>query len=97
MSRLVNSRHAAMHEEMARIFAELDGRIVEPEVSFAVYGERGVIDIAAWHQGSRSMLVIELKTGLVDISELMGTLDRKRRLAAEVARERRWDLISTSP
>jgi hypothetical protein len=81
---------------MARIFAELDGWIAEPEVSFSVYGERGIIDVAAWHQGSRSMLVIELKTELVDISELMGTLDRKRRLSEEVARERRWDPVSTS-
>lgn len=96
LSRLLNSRHAAMHEEVARIFGELDGWITEPEVSFSVYGERGVIDIAAWHPASRSMLVIELKTELVDISELMGTLDRKRRLAEEVARERRWDPASTS-
>jgi len=97
LSRLVNSRHAAMHEEVARIFAELDGWIAEPEVSFSVYGERGVIDVAAWHPGSRSMLVIELKTELVDISELMGTLDRKRRLSEEVARERRWDPFPHRP
>lgn len=96
LSRLLNSRHAAMHEEVARMFAELDGWIAEPEVSFSVYGERGVIDVAAWHPRSRSMLVIELKTELVDISELMGTLDRKRRLAEDVARERRWDPAFTS-
>jgi transcriptional regulator with XRE-family HTH domain len=96
LTRMINSRHAAMHEEVARIFAELGGWVAEPEVSFSVYGERGVIDVVAWHPGSRSMLLVELKTELVDISELMGTLDRKRRLSAEVARERRWDAVSTS-
>ena len=49
LSRMVNSRHAAMHEAVARIFAELSGWIAEPEVSFSVYGERGVIDAVAWH------------------------------------------------
>ena len=50
-------------------------------------GERGVIDILAWHAATRTLLVIELKTEIVDINELMGTVDRKRRLAATVARE----------
>ena len=57
-----------------------------PEVSFSIYGERGVIDILAWHPGRRALLVIELKTDLVDIkNELLGTFDRKRRLAARMA------------
>lgn len=33
-----------------------------PEVSFSIYGQRGVIDILAWHAATRSLLVIELKT-----------------------------------
>ncbi len=53
-------------------------------------GNAGVIDILAWHAESRTLLVIELKTEIVDINELMGTLDRKRRLAPLVARERGW-------
>jgi len=35
--------------------------------------------------------VIELKTAIADVNELLGTADRKRRLAAQVARERGWD------
>jgi hypothetical protein len=34
--------------------------------------------------------VIELKTELVDVQETVGTLDRKVRLAAEVAAKRGW-------
>ena len=47
--------------------------VVRPEVSFSIYGERGVIDVLAWHPARRAILVIELKTELVDINELMGT------------------------
>jgi len=96
LARLVNARHAAMHEAMARLFAGLTGWIAEPEVSFSVYGERGVIDVLAWHAATRSVLVVELKTELVDISELMGTLDRKRRLSATIARERHWEAATIS-
>lgn len=66
------------------------------EVSFSIYGERGVIDILAWHATSRVLLVIELKTEIVDFNELMGTFDRKCRLAAGVARSRGWDPVTTS-
>jgi transcriptional regulator with XRE-family HTH domain len=89
--RLINRRHAAMHEAMARHLQSLDGWTCEPEVSFSIYGERGVIDVLAWHAKARALLVIELKTELVDINEMMGTLDRKHRLANQIARERSWD------
>lgn len=91
LGRLINARHAAMHEAVARSFGSLDGWVAEPEVSFSIYGERGIIDILAWHPGRRILLVVELKTEFVDINELMGTVDRKRRLAAVIARERAWD------
>jgi transcriptional regulator with XRE-family HTH domain len=91
LGRLINARHAAMHEAMARMFEVLDGWVAEPEVSFSVYGERGIIDVLAWHPGRRILLVIELKTEFVDINDLMGSVDRKRRLAARIARERGWD------
>lgn len=90
LDRLLNARHSALHEALARYFLRLSGWVLAPEVSFAIRGERGVIDILAWHAASRTLLVIELKTEIVDINELMGTVDRKRRLAAIVARERGW-------
>ena len=91
LGRLINARHAAMHEAIATFFAGLDCWVVEPEVSFSIYGERGVIDVLAWHPVRRILLVIELKTELVDINELMGSADRRRRLAATIARDRGWD------
>jgi len=96
LPRLVSARHSAMHETMARYFQRLPAWIVEPEVSFSIYGERGVIDILAWHPTSRMLLVIELKTEIVDLNDLLGTLDRKRRLAWTIARDRGWDPVGIS-
>ena len=90
LDRLLNSAHSAMHEAMAAIFEELDGWLIVPEVSFAIYGERGVIDLLAWHAASATLLLIELKTDVVDVQETLGTFDRKRRLAAKIAAERGW-------
>jgi len=96
LDRLLYARHAALHESVARWFLRMPGWELAPEVSFAIRGERGVIDILAWHAQTRSLLVIELKTEVVDISELMGTIHRKRRLAAEVARGRGWTPAAVS-
>jgi hypothetical protein len=85
-----------MHEAMARMLSALDGWLADPEVSFSIYGERGVIDILAWHAPTRTLLVVELKTELVDVNDLMGSCDRKRRLAIEIARQRGWDPSSVS-
>jgi transcriptional regulator with XRE-family HTH domain len=97
LGRLLNARHAAMHEALAGRLAPLDAWVIDPEVSFSIYGERGVIDALAWHEASGSLLVIELKTEFVDINELMGSVDRKRRLAVGVGRDRGWrvDRVST--
>jgi transcriptional regulator with XRE-family HTH domain len=88
LGRLLNARHSAMHEALAERFARLGDWVIEPEVSFSAYGERGVIDALAWHAKTGSLLVIELKTEFVDVNELMGSVDRKRRLAAGAARDR---------
>lgn len=94
LDRLVGGRHSAMHEEMARLFETLPEWTAIPEVTFSLFGERGAIDILAWHAASRTLLVIELKTELVDVQETVGTLDRKVRLAAEVARARGWKPVT---
>jgi hypothetical protein len=96
LDRMINRRHAALHEIVAGLFPGLDGWLVEPEVSFSIYGERGVIDILAWHPGRRALLIVELKSEIVDVNDLMGSVDRKRRLAARVARDHGWDPASIS-
>lgn len=96
LDRLVNARHSALHELVARYLSAHEVWVFAPEVSFAIVGERGVIDILAWHPATRSLLVIELKTEVVDVQEAVGTLDRKRRLALRIAAERGWRASTVS-
>src|SRR3989304_5100334 len=90
LDRLLNRDHSAMHEQVARLLQGSPGWTFAPEVSFAYFGERGIIDILAFHHPTRRLLVIELKTTIVDVQEHMGTMDRKRRLAIRIARDRGW-------
>jgi transcriptional regulator with XRE-family HTH domain len=97
LDRLLNAGHSLLHNEVAAMFrAEFPDWTIAPEVSFSIYGERGVIDLVAWHPGRRALLIIELKTDIADVNELLGTFDRKRRLAWQVAKERGWDPVTVS-
>ena len=96
LDRLLNRGHARMHEAAARWLGEIGGWVALPEVSFAIDGERGVIDIVAWHAATRSMVIIELKTRIVDVSALMATMDVRRRVARRIARDHGWEPASVS-
>ena len=96
LPRLLNARHSALHESVASRFEQLGGWHFAPEVSFSIYGERGTIDILAFHPASGSLLVIELKTEIVDVNDLVGTLDRKARLGRGIAADRGWQARSVS-
>jgi len=65
-------------------------------VSYAIYGERGVIDIVAWHPGRRAILVIELKTDIADVNQLIGKVGEKARLIRQIVRDRGWDPLTVS-
>jgi transcriptional regulator with XRE-family HTH domain len=96
IDRLLTAGHASLHESLARHLTGLPGWVHAPEVSFAVYGERGIIDILAFHPGTGSLLVIELKTELVSLEDLLGTMDIRMRHAAKIARERGWHARTVS-
>ena len=90
LDRVVSARHAALGERVAAWIARQPGWTAVGEVSFSMYGERGIVDLLAWHRSTTSLVVIELKTAIVDVDELIGTLDRKRRLATRIAADRGW-------
>jgi hypothetical protein len=91
LDRMLNRGHARLHEAMARWLAEIGGWDFLPEVSFAYGRDRGVVDVVAWHPAARAVLVIELKTRLVDINDLMATMDVRRRVVGRIARDRGWE------
>ncbi len=96
MDRLLNADHSRLHEVVAGVLEDHPSWLSQPEASFAIYGERGAIDILAFHAPSASLLVIELKTVIADVQDVVGGLDRKARLASRVAHERGWSTRSIS-
>jgi transcriptional regulator with XRE-family HTH domain len=95
IERFGSAAHSALVETVITALREA-GWTARPEVSFSVAGERGLIDIVAWHAPTRSLLLIEIKTEVVDVGEAIGTFDRKRRLAAVIARQLGFDPSSVS-
>src|SRR4051794_26659259 len=89
LDRPLNARHAAFVEALLERLGRL-GWIARPEVSFNEAGERGFIDILAWRPADRALLVTEVKTEIVDVGELLGTLDRKRRLGPLIGARLGW-------
>jgi transcriptional regulator with XRE-family HTH domain len=96
LDRLLSRRHSALGESFAGFLLGQLGWVVDPEVSFSLYGERGMVDLLAWHAATSHVVVIELKTEFVDINEMLGTLDRKRRLARSIAAARGWRPVLVS-
>jgi hypothetical protein len=90
LDRLLDEDHARLVEWVVRRLAEL-GWDVAVEASFAHYGERGSIDVLAFHPGRRALLVIEVKSVTPDMQAMLSGLDRKARLGPAIARERGWD------
>jgi transcriptional regulator with XRE-family HTH domain len=92
LDRLLNAGHSNLAATVIEWLVAA-GWDVAPEVSFSIYGERGVIDLLAWHASTRTLLVIELKTLIVDLHELIGVTDRKTRLARQIANDRGWPAV----
>lgn len=91
LDRLLSERHSALHESVARALAhDFPEWVMASEVSFSIWGERGVIDLVLWHPKHRALLIIEFKTELVDVGDLLSTMDRRRRLATEIVKDRGW-------
>jgi transcriptional regulator with XRE-family HTH domain len=88
LDRLLDAGHAAL---AAAIKDRLTGWgwIVRAEMSFNHYGERGRIDLLAWHPATAIVLVMELKTDLVDVQHLLGSMDVKARIAGRLWPDRR--------
>jgi transcriptional regulator with XRE-family HTH domain len=90
IDRLRDRLHAAIVETAAASLSN-SGWSVVPEYTFSVYGERGSVDVLAWHAATRVLLIGEVKTRIWDLQDLLSSLDRKRRLVPDLLRrERGW-------
>jgi transcriptional regulator with XRE-family HTH domain len=89
LDRLLDQSHAWVVELVVRMLTA-DGWLCVSEASFNVYGERGSIDVLAYHPVRQALLVVEVKSSLGDMQATLMVLDRKVRLAADIARARGW-------
>lgn len=89
LDRMLDAGHAAIQAAVKRKL-ERWGWLVRVEVSFSRYGERGRIDLLAWHPTTGILLVVEIKTDLADAQALLGAMDMRVRLAPEIVRNLGW-------
>lgn len=89
IQRLVDADHAVLQAHW-KAALERHQWTVEAEVTFNHFGERGSIDLVAWHVPSRSLLIIEIKTVIVDIQSLLSAIDRKARIGRMISADRGW-------
>lgn len=87
--RMADEEHAAIVEAVAAWFRAV-GHQTETEASFSEWGERGRIDLLAFDPATGLLVVVEVKTQLLDLQDLFGSLNVKERLADTVAQRRGW-------
>jgi hypothetical protein len=89
LDRLLDEAHASIVEQLVG-WLQARGWEVAVEASFSRYGERGSIDVLAWHPGRRALAVFEVKSITPDMQAMLAGLDRKARLGPEIAQARGW-------
>jgi len=89
MDRVLDERHAALMGACATWLTGCAWRS-QPEVTYSQWGERGSIDLLAWHESSRYLLVVEIKTELASVEETLRKHDEKVRLAPAIASQLGW-------
>lgn len=93
---LTDARHARLQNWIVGLLRQ-HGWTVLVEHSFNHYGDRGRIDVLAYHPIDHILLIIEVKTRIDDVQDILGRLDVKRRVAPILAREQRWPATATVP
>jgi transcriptional regulator with XRE-family HTH domain len=93
--RLLDHRHATLLGACAAWLSAF-GWLLRTEVSYSEWGERGSVDLLAWHPRTGILLVIEIKTELASVEATLRKLDEKVRLAAKIARPLGWRRASVS-
>lgn len=84
--RLLDRAHAAVVDRVIETLKALDWEVAA-EFSFNHFGDRGSVDVLAWHAARRVLLIIEVKATLTDLQALLLSLSRKLRVVPDLARE----------
>jgi putative transcriptional regulator len=95
LDRLLDETHAGLVDQIVGTLSGL-GWEVATEVSFNIFGERGSVDVVAWHPPTRMLLVVEAKSVVPDVQATLTGIDRKQRLGRTIVRDRGWRPVAVS-
>jgi hypothetical protein len=95
LDRLLDETHAVVVELVVSTL-RASGWDSAVEASFSIWGERGSIDVLAFHPSTAMVLVVEIKSIVPDNQEMLYALDRKTRHASEIASKRGWSCRGVS-
>ena len=87
LERLLDEDHSRVVDAVAARLEKL-GWIVEVEVTYSEFGERGSIDVLGLRPAARAIVVIEVKTDIASSEALGRKLDEKTRLAPRIVNNR---------
>lgn len=90
IDRLLDHEHARLVELTVRALRAA-GWEIRVEQTYNEFGERGSVDILAWHPVRAALAIIEVKTRIDDLQDALATFGRKVRLLPRiVARDLGW-------
>jgi transcriptional regulator with XRE-family HTH domain len=95
LDRLLDAAHAGLVDQVVAMLVQ-HGWDVVPEATFNHFGERGSIDVLAWHPATGALLIVEVKSVVPDMQAMLSGIDRKQRIAPAMARARGWRVSSVS-
>jgi transcriptional regulator with XRE-family HTH domain len=95
LDRLLDTEHARLVDQTLRLL-DAAGWESATEVSFNVDGERGSVDILAFHAATGILLIIEVKSVVPDLQAMLHGIDRKTRVARRIAHERGWQVTAVA-
>lgn len=82
LDRLLDARHAGLVKAVVSRLGE--GWQVVVEYTFNRYGDRGSVDVLAWHASARALLLIEVKSELDSVEAVLRSMNTKSRVVPEL-------------
>jgi transcriptional regulator with XRE-family HTH domain len=95
LDRLVDERHTAIVDRTVAVYRDARWDVAV-EATFSIYGERGSIDVFAWHPVARVVAVNEIKASIGEAGSIAIGVDRKGRLAPTIAGQRGWACVDVA-
>src|SRR5262245_29589110 len=84
--RLLDRAHASIVEHVVGFLRAANWQVI-PEFTFNVFGDRGSVDILAWHPVERILLIVEVKSTLTDLQAMLASMSTKVRVVPGAVRD----------